>query len=129
QHATIGAKLQNHVCANVRGPNVVLGIHPDGMGGNEEIISNAAKKFPVSIKFHQRMFAAMKHVDVTFGIYCYSSDLNEMLVGGQLKEIGNRFVVELRNRLLGGSMKDRSCCKKHNQDPQQVIVDLSAHSL
>jgi hypothetical protein len=92
---TIGAKFQNYVRADVSGPNVVFRIHPHGVGGNEEIIGDAPKKFAISVKLHQRMFAAMKYVDVAFGIYCHSSDLNQMLVGRQLKKIGNRFVIEL----------------------------------
>src|SRR5262249_47285735 len=128
QHATIGAKFQNYVRTDVSGPNVVFRIHPHGVGGNEEIIGDAAKKFPVSIKLHQRMFAAMKYVDVTFGIHCYSSDLNEMLVGRQLKETGNGFAIELWSGFLSASMKDRSC-EKQNQDPQQITAHLIIHRL
>ena len=74
------------------------------------------KKFSVSVKLHQRMFATMKYVDVTLGIYCYAGDLNEMLVGRQLKEIGNGLVTELWNGFLSASMKDQNCCEKQDQD-------------
>src|SRR5215831_3835136 len=125
---TIGAKFQNYVRTDVSGPNVVFRIHPHGVGGNEEIIGDATKKFPVSVKLHQRMFAAMKYVDVTFGIYCYASHFDKMFSSRQLKEIGNCLVVELRNGFLSASVKDPKC-EKQNQDPQQVIMTLITHRL
>ena len=97
------------MCADVCRPNVVLGVHPHRVSGHKEIIGDAAKEFPVSVKLHQRMFAAMKHVDMPLGIYCHTSNFDKMLARGQLKEIGNRFVVELGNLFLSAAGKNRSC--------------------
>ena len=85
---------------DVRRPNVVLTVHSNGVSGNKEIVCDTAKIFPVSVKLHQRMFAAMKHEDVPLRIYRHAGDFDEMFTRGQLKEIGNRFVIELWNLLL-----------------------------
>ena len=95
---------------DVRRPNIVLGIHSHRVSGHKEIIGDAAKEFSQRVKLHQRMFASVKHVDVTLGIYRHTCHLDEMLTTGQLKEIGNRFVVELRNLFFstGGANQSRA---------------------
>src|SRR5215472_2302292 len=99
------------MAADIRRPNVLFCIHPYRMRRNKEIIGDAAKKFPVSIKFHQRMFATMKNVDVSVGIYRHTCHLDKMLAFGQLKEIGNSFVIELGNGFLSvaGENQSNSC--------------------
>src|SRR5262249_34307461 len=94
--------------ADVSRPNIVLSVHPHGVGANKEIICDAAKEFSGSIKLHQRMLAAVKHVDMSFGIYRYTRNLNEMFTRWQLKEIRNHFVIQLRNAFLRMAGKDRS---------------------
>ena len=116
QHAAVRAKLQNQVRTDIRRPNVVLGIHSHRVGSNKKIIGDAAKVFPVSVKLHQRMFAAMKHVDVALRIYRHTSDLNEMLARWQLKEVRNRFVVELWNLFLGAARENQSRAEQGSQD-------------
>src|SRR5262249_7238910 len=96
------------MAADVRRPNVVFCIHPHCMRRNKEIIGNAVKKFPVSIKFHQRMFATMKNVDVSLEIYRHACHLDKMLAFGQLKEIGNSFVIELGNGFLSVAGENQS---------------------
>src|SRR5262249_1737959 len=115
------------MAADIRRPNVVFCIHPYRMRSNKEIISDAAKEFPTSIKFHQRMFATMKHVDMTLGIYRHTSDLNEMLAFGQLKEIGNSFVIELGNGFLGVAGENQSSGDNCAEDSQSEPSDLGAH--
>src|SRR5439155_7356284 len=95
--ATFRAKFKNNVRADVGRPDIILGINPHGVRGNKEIIGDATKEFPGRIKLHQRMFAPMEHVDMALGVYRYTSYFDEMLTRGQLKEIGNHFVIELWN--------------------------------
>src|SRR5439155_20136412 len=104
--------------ADVCRPNVVLGVHSYRVSGHKEIIGDAAKEFPVSVKLHQRMFAAVKDVDMTLGIYCHTSDLNEVFARRQLKEIEDRFVVELGNRFLTKAGKNANCTEQRDQDRQ-----------
>ena len=65
--------------ANVRCPNIILRIHPHRVGGSEEIIRDTASEFPGGIKLHQRMLSAMKHIDMSLGIYRHTGDFDEML--------------------------------------------------
>jgi hypothetical protein len=48
------------------------------VSGDKEIIGDAAKQFPVSIKLHQRMYATMKPVDMPLGIRGDASWLDQM---------------------------------------------------
>src|SRR5215470_8736463 len=96
------------MAADIRRPNVVLCIHPYRVRRNKEIIGDTAKELSVSIKFHQGMFATMKHVDVSLGIYRHTCHLNKMLAFGQLKEVGNSFVIEFGNGFLSLGGKNQS---------------------
>src|SRR5438445_4702884 len=102
--------------ADVCRPNVVVGVHTYRVSGHKEIIGDAAKEFPVSVKLHQRMFAAVKDVDMTLGIYCHTSDLNEVFARRQLKEIGDRFVIELWNLFLSTAGENQSRAEQRSQD-------------
>src|SRR5438034_11230035 len=104
------------MAADARRPYVVVGVHSYRVSGNKEIIGDAAKELAISVKLHQRMFTAVKHVDMSLGIYCHTSDLNEVFARRQLKEIGHRFVVEPRNLFLGAARENQRGGQQHRQE-------------
>src|SRR5215469_14942038 len=64
------------------------------------------------------MFAAMKHVDVAFGIHRNAGDFDEMFAGGKLKEIRNRFVIQFGSCFLSATGKKRDANDQRSQNPQ-----------
>jgi hypothetical protein len=74
------------------------------------------------------MFAAMEDVYMTLGIYCHTSHLNEVFVRRQLKEIGDRFVVELGNLFLSAAGENQSRAKQRREDRQGQPMSLDTHN-
>jgi hypothetical protein len=66
--------------ADIRRPNIVVRIYTHGMSSDEKIVGNAAQEFAIRVELHQRMFSAVKNVDMALGIYRYTGDLDEMFV-------------------------------------------------
>ena len=73
------AKLQNHMRADVCGPNVVFGVDEHHVRCDEQVVSNAAKEFARRIESHKRMFSAVENVDMSFGVHRNASRFDEML--------------------------------------------------
>src|SRR3989441_11419512 len=73
---------------------------PDHMRRDEQVVGNAADKSARTIEFHERMFAAMEHVDVPLGIHRNPGGFHEVHTRRQLEEIRNRLVIELWDSCL-----------------------------
>ena len=106
--------------ADVRRPDVVLGIDAYHVGRDKKIIRDAADEFSRRIELHQRMFAAMKHVNMPLRIDRYPRDFDEMFAGRELKEIGHRFVIESWNHFLRTAGRDRRCSEQRSQDRKRT---------
>src|SRR5205807_9524003 len=59
------------------------------------------------VKFHQRVFAAMEHVDVALGIHRNTGRLDEVLARRQLEESRDWRVLELRDRRFRRGLRRR----------------------
>src|SRR5712692_4636633 len=82
QHLPFRAKLQNHMRADVGGPDVVFDVDVHQVRCDERVVGKAAKEFAGRIEFHERMFSAMENADVSFRIHRNASRFDEMLSGG-----------------------------------------------
>lgn len=96
------------------------------MGGDEKIIGYAAQKFSGCIKLHQRMFAAVKDINVALRIDCYAGDFNEMFAGRKLEKVRNRFVMQFWNCLLAATRRNCSANENTSQD-RQTTASSSPH--
>ena len=81
---------------DVGGPDVVFDVDAHHVRCDKQIVGNAAKEFARRIEFHERMFSAMKNVDVSFGVHRNTSRFDQMFCRRQLKEVGNHVVVQFR---------------------------------
>src|SRR5437868_3305437 len=87
QYPAFRAQFQDYMRAHVGSPDIVLGIHSHHVSRDEQVVGKAVDEFARRIKFHQRVLAAMKDIDVSLGVYGDSGGLDKMLVGRKLEEV------------------------------------------
>ena len=110
-HVTLGGEPEDHVRSLVHDPDVVLGIHSNGMcvGPCIQVLAYLADERTVGVELQELgggghigrpgRVAAREDEDMPPRIDRHSSDLTEVNVVGQFQRIGHRFERKFRNGL------------------------------
>jgi hypothetical protein len=97
EHPALGTELEYHMGADIRGPDVVVGVNPYHVCHHEQVVVDAADEPAGRVEFHERMLAPMKDVDVMPRVHRHASRLHEVLAWRQLEESLNWCVGALGN--------------------------------
>src|SRR6185437_10755770 len=111
QHLAVGAEFRDHVGAFVHGPDVVLGIDPDGVGELETVIAFAdlLEEIAVLVELPELRgrSAAVIDEDVALRVRRHCDGFPEILSRWRLQEVGYRgegdfrYVLDRRLQLRG----------------------------
>ena len=76
-------ELKDPVPSDVGRPDVVISIDSQAMSGLDQVVTPGSQEFAVRIKTEDRMFAAMKHIDLPLAADCHRRTVSQRPTIGQ----------------------------------------------
>ena len=95
EDAPIGGHLHHEMRAGVGGPDVAFAVDAQAVRIGEDPARHGAQIIAGVVEFHQRVFAAIKHQNIVFGVDGHAGARAEVHTCGQLKNISDGGIAEI----------------------------------